>query len=157
MQVNKIETTKKLKMLEMQAEMLKTSKKKYDITDKEISSLADDTRYVLIHSVILIIFLYFQKPKGLMQSIYWKIKLNQYWLFISPLSNRVYSSVGRMFVLSTLPDVHTELVSKQSKCDDLLKSLDDKKEFLLKCSKEQEDSLRELVQQRKEATANWIK
>lgn len=45
MQVNKIETTKKLKMLEMQAEMLKTSKKKYDITDKEISSLADDTRY----------------------------------------------------------------------------------------------------------------
>lgn len=45
MQVNKIETTKKLKMLEMQAEMLKTSKKKYDITDKEISSLANDTRY----------------------------------------------------------------------------------------------------------------
>lgn len=67
---------------------------------------------------------------------------------------RVYSSVGRMFVLSTLPDVHNELVSKQSKCDDLMKSLDDKKEFLVKCSKEQEDSLRELVQQRKEATAN---
>lgn len=59
-----------------------------------------------------------------------------------------------MFVLSTLPDVHTELVSKQSKCDDLLKSLDDKKEFLLKCSKEQEGSLRELVQQRKEASGN---
>lgn len=59
-----------------------------------------------------------------------------------------------MFVLSTLPDVHKELVSKQAKCDELLKSLDDKKEFLLKCSKEQEDSLRELVQQRKEAIAN---
>lgn len=59
-----------------------------------------------------------------------------------------------MFVLSTLPEVHTELVAKQSKCDELLKSLDDKKEFLLKCSKEQEASLRELVQQRKEATAN---
>lgn len=44
MQVNKIETTKKLGMLQMQAEMLKTSKKKYDITDKEVSSLADDTR-----------------------------------------------------------------------------------------------------------------
>lgn len=59
-----------------------------------------------------------------------------------------------MFVLSTLPEVHKELITKQGKCDDLLKSLDDKKEFLLKCSKEQEDSLRELVQQRKEATAN---
>lgn len=57
-------------------------------------------------------------------------------------------------MLSTLPDVHTELVSKQAKCEELLKSLVDKKEFLLKCSKEQEDSLRELVQQRKEATAN---
>lgn len=68
---------------------------------------------------------------------------------------RVYSSVGRMFVLSSLPNVHDELVTKQSKCDEMLKSLDDKKEFLLKCSKEQEASLRELVQQRKEAAANW--
>lgn len=59
-----------------------------------------------------------------------------------------------MFALSTLPEVHKELVGKQSKCDEILKSLDDKKEFLLKCSKEQEDSLRELVQQRKEATAH---
>lgn len=59
-----------------------------------------------------------------------------------------------MFVLSTLPDVHNELVTKQSKCDEIMKSLDDKKEFLLKCSKEQEASLRELVQQRKEASAN---
>lgn len=56
-----------------------------------------------------------------------------------------------MFVLSSLPDIHDELISKQGKCDDILKSLDDKKEFLLKCSKEQEDSLRELVQQRKDA------
>lgn len=45
MQVNKIETTKKLKMLDIQAEMLKTSKKKYDITDKEVLSLAADTRF----------------------------------------------------------------------------------------------------------------
>lgn len=54
-----------------------------------------------------------------------------------------------MFVLSTLPDVHKELVFKQAKCDELLKSLDDKKEYLVKCSKEQEGSLRELVEQRK--------
>lgn len=44
MQVNKIETAKKLKMLEVQAEMLKTSKRKYDITDKEMSNLSPETR-----------------------------------------------------------------------------------------------------------------
>lgn len=59
-----------------------------------------------------------------------------------------------MFVLSSLPEIHDEIVSKQGKCDDILKTLDEKKEFLLKCSKEQEDSLRELVQQRKEASSN---
>lgn len=68
--------------------------------------------------------------------------------------NRVYSSVGRMFVLSSLPDVHSELLSKQHKCDDILKSLDEKRDFFLKCSKDQEDNLRELVQQRKEASSN---
>ncbi|XP_031623322.1 prefoldin subunit 1 [Contarinia nasturtii] len=110
MQVNKIETTKKLKMFELQTEMLKTSKKKYEITDKEVSNLTPDTR--------------------------------------------VYSSVGRMFVLSSLPEIHDEIISKQGKCDEILKSLDDKREFLLKTSKEQEESLRELVQQRKEARSN---
>lgn len=59
-----------------------------------------------------------------------------------------------MFVLSTLPEIHTELVTKQGKCDEMMKSLEDKKVFLTKCSREQEDSLRELVQQRRETTAN---
>lgn len=59
-----------------------------------------------------------------------------------------------MFVLSTLPDIHTELVSKQGKCDEMMKTVLDKREFLTKCSKEQEESLREMVQQRREATTN---
>lgn len=56
-----------------------------------------------------------------------------------------------MFVLATLPDIHSELVRKQSKCDEIVRQLDEKKEFMLKTSKEQEDNLRELVQQRKSA------
>lgn len=52
MQVNKIETQKKLKMLEIQAEMLKTSKKKYDLTDKEISNMSPDTRFVSPHFIL---------------------------------------------------------------------------------------------------------
>lgn len=43
MQVNRLETQKKI--IELQAEKLKTSKKKYDITDKEVSNLAAGTRY----------------------------------------------------------------------------------------------------------------
>lgn len=46
MQVNKIETSKKLKMLDAQTEMMKTSKKKYEITDKEVANLGNDTRYL---------------------------------------------------------------------------------------------------------------
>lgn len=60
MQVNKIETQKKLKMLEIQAEMLKTSKKKYELTDKEISNLTPDTRFVCRSSFV---FFYYEKPK----------------------------------------------------------------------------------------------
>lgn len=67
---------------------------------------------------------------------------------------RVYSSVGRMFALSSLPEIHNELVGKQAKCDEIMKQLEDKKEFLLKCSKEQEAGLRELVAARKEAASN---
>ena len=44
MQVNKIETSKKMKMIEMQVDMLKTSKKKYDLTDKEVADMPSDTR-----------------------------------------------------------------------------------------------------------------
>lgn len=56
MQVNKIETQKKLKMLEIQSEMLKTSKKKYDITDKEISSLASEARFVSSQVFMLLLY-----------------------------------------------------------------------------------------------------
>lgn len=59
-----------------------------------------------------------------------------------------------MFVLATLPEIHTELVTKQAKCDEMQKTLEEKREFMVKCSREQEESLRELVQQRRETTAN---
>lgn len=55
-----------------------------------------------------------------------------------------------MFVLSSLPSIHDELVQKQGKCDEMVTQLDEKKAFLIKCSKEQEDNLRDLVQQRRD-------
>lgn len=51
MQVNKLETSKKLKMIEMQGEMLKKSKKNYEITDREISAMSPDTRYIKVNIV----------------------------------------------------------------------------------------------------------
>lgn len=44
MQVNRIETGRKLKMIEVQEDMLKTSRKKYEITDKEVSTLNPNAR-----------------------------------------------------------------------------------------------------------------
>lgn len=66
---------------------------------------------------------------------------------------RVYMSVGRMFLLTDLDNMRSELKSKQDKCDKAIELLEKKKEFLQKSLKDQEDGLRELVQQRKEADA----
>lgn len=51
MQVNKLETSKKLKMLDMQMEVLRTSKRKYTITDKEVTDLNADARYKSIINI----------------------------------------------------------------------------------------------------------
>lgn len=51
MQVTKIETTKKLKMLDLQMDVLKTSKKKYTITTTEVAELPSDARCVFEISI----------------------------------------------------------------------------------------------------------
>ncbi|EDX03911.1 prefoldin subunit 1 [Drosophila simulans] len=107
MQINKLETTKKIHMIDMKCDMVKTGKHKYQLTEKGTSSLADDTR--------------------------------------------VYQSVGRMFLLTDVQNMREDLKAKQDKCDKAIELLEKKKEFLQKSLKSQEDGLRELVQQRKEA------
>eukprot|EP00099_Drosophila_melanogaster_P011347 NP_001285661.1 prefoldin 1, isoform B [Drosophila melanogaster] len=107
MQINKLETTKKIHMIDMKCDMVKTGKQKYQLTEKGTSSLADDTR--------------------------------------------VYQSVGRMFLLTDVQNMREDLKARQEKCDKAIELLEKKKEFLQKSLKSQEDGLRELVQQRKEA------
>ncbi|XP_017033061.1 prefoldin subunit 1 [Drosophila kikkawai] len=107
MQINKLETTKKINMIDMKCDMVKTGKHKYQLTEKGTSSLSDDTR--------------------------------------------VYQSVGRMFLLTDVQNMRDDLKAKQDKCDKAIELLEKKKEFLQKSLKDQEDGLRELVQQRKEA------
>ncbi|XP_030377633.1 prefoldin subunit 1 [Scaptodrosophila lebanonensis] len=110
MQINKLETAKKINMIDMRCDMVKTGKHKYQLTEKVTSNLADDTR--------------------------------------------VYLSVGRMFLLTSVNDMRDELKNKQDKCDKAIDLLEKKKEFLQKSLKDQEDGLRELVQQRKDADAS---
>ncbi|EDW02875.1 prefoldin subunit 1 [Drosophila grimshawi] len=109
MQINKLETTKKINMIDMKCDMVKTGKHKYTLTEKGTSNLTDDTR--------------------------------------------VYLSVGRMFLLTDVQNMRDELKGKQEKCDKAIELLEKKKEFLQKSLKDQEDGLRELVQQRKDADA----
>lgn len=105
MQLNKIETSKKLRFIDFQEEQLKKSKARYELTDSEISQLTENTK--------------------------------------------VYATVGRMFVLSTLPDLRSELKGKTEKVVEMIGQCDKNKEFLLTNLKEQEESLRDLVQQKK--------
>lgn len=105
MQVNKIESTKKIRLLDLKTDSLKVSKQRVELTNKEISQLNTDTK--------------------------------------------VYASVGRMFVLSDVPSLTDEMKTKQSNFEEMIGQCEKNKEFLLKNLKEQEDSLRELVQQKR--------
>lgn len=44
MQINKLETTKKINMIDMKCEMVKKGKHKYTLTEKGTSNLTDDTK-----------------------------------------------------------------------------------------------------------------
>ncbi|XP_053694321.1 prefoldin subunit 1 [Sabethes cyaneus] len=105
MQVNKIESTKKIRLLDMKTDNLKVSKQRVELTNKEVSQLQPDTK--------------------------------------------VYASVGRMFVLSDVLSLTDEMQKKQNNFEEMINQYEKNKEFLLKNLKEQEDSLRELVQQKR--------
>ena len=65
-----------------------------------------------------------------------------------PEETRLYESVGRMFLLSSRPEVTKRLSEKQSSCKDKIKTLESNKEYLERSMKESENALRELVQQK---------
>lgn len=105
MQVNKIETTKKIRMLDVQIDTLKAQKKRFELTSKEVDNLTE--------------------------------------------SSKVYSAVGRMFVIATVPEVKEELKLKQAKVEKVVESCDKTKNILIQNLQVQEGSLRELVDAKK--------
>lgn len=66
-----------------------------------------------------------------------------------PQETRVYESVGRMFLLSSRPEVGTRLGEKQVTCRERIKNLEANKSYLERSLKDSENSLRELIQQKR--------
>lgn len=66
-----------------------------------------------------------------------------------PEETRLYESVGRMFMLGTRSDIESMLEKKQDNAKDKIKNLESNKTYLERSLKDSENSLRELVAQKK--------
>ena len=56
-----------------------------------------------------------------------------------------------MFALTTVPEMTSSLKSRKETAEQIIKECDTHKAYLMKTLKEQEDNLRELVQQKRDA------
>ena len=66
-----------------------------------------------------------------------------------PENTRLYESVGRMFILSSRPEVTNTLEKKKENSNEKIKNLEANKTYLDRSVKDSENSLRELVAQRR--------
>lgn len=105
MQVNKIESTKKIRILDVQIDNLKKQKQRFDLTTKEVDNLTDTAK--------------------------------------------IYAAVGRMFVLSSVPEIKDELKHKQEKVEKVIETCDKSKNVLIQNLQDQESNLRNLVDAKK--------
>lgn len=62
---------------------------------------------------------------------------------------KVYLAVGRMFVMSTVPEIKSDIKQKKEKVTKVIDTCDTAKNTLVKNLSEQETHLRELVEQKK--------
>merc|ERR1712142_993936 len=63
-------------------------------------------------------------------------------------STRVYDSVGRMFLLTDVPNVREGLKEKVEKCNTKISSLQTNKEYLERSLNESQNNLREMIKQK---------
>lgn len=108
MQVNKIESSKMIRILDNQIDTLKKQKQRFELTSKEVENLTE--------------------------------------------SAKVYAAVGRMFVMSSVPEIKDELKQKQDKVENVIKTCDKSKGVLIQKLQDQESNLRDLVSKKKEST-----
>eukprot|EP00112_Aurelia_sp_Birch-Aquarium-sp1_P024319 Seg7641.1 transcript_id=Seg7641.1/GoldUCD/mRNA.D3Y31 product="Prefoldin subunit 1" protein_id=Seg7641.1/GoldUCD/D3Y31 len=65
-----------------------------------------------------------------------------------PEGTKTYESLGRMFVLHSIEDVKENLHKKTKQAEDKIKGIEASREYNQKSVKEQENSIREMLQQR---------
>nr|CAG4646743.1 EOG090X0LK7 [Macrothrix elegans] len=69
-----------------------------------------------------------------------------------PTETKTYESIGRMFVLKNNSEIQKNLENKVKACEEKIKTLDGSKSYLERSLKESENNIREMIQQRKDAT-----
>jgi chaperonin cofactor prefoldin len=65
---------------------------------------------------------------------------------------KVYAAVGRMFVMSSVPEIKDELKTKHEKVEKVIESCDKSKKVLIENLQGQENTLREMVDAKKKET-----
>merc|ERR1712142_1049503 len=68
-------------------------------------------------------------------------------------STRVYESVGRMFLLTDIPQVRTGLKAKSEKCNEKISTLMTSKEHLERSLNESQNNLREMIKLKQSTTS----
>ncbi|XP_065051458.1 prefoldin subunit 1-like [Rhopilema esculentum] len=75
-------------------------------------------------------------------------QLTEYEVTQLPEETKAYESVGRMFILRSTKEVKRNLENRVKHAEDKIKGIEANKEYLQKSVKEQENSIREMLQQR---------
>lgn len=106
MQINKVETSKKIRAIDIQIDSMKKQRARYEIIEREVDNIKAD-------------------------------------------NVQVYQAVGRMFIMSSVPEIKSDYHQKKDKVEKVMETCDSTKGTLVKNLQEQESHLRELVEQKK--------
>lgn len=87
---------------------------------------------------------------GVLKRVLQHVDITQREITTLPPGTKTYESVGRMFLLTDLEEVKSNLKSRESQLTTRTAELESNKQYLEKNLKESEDNIREMVQQRKE-------
>lgn len=108
--------------VELQVKMVETSKK-IQVIDSQISVL---------------------------KRVLHRVEITQHEISTLPPGTKTYESIGRMFLLTDMDEVKSNLKNRESQLTTRTTELENNKQYLEKNLKESEDNIREMVQQRKE-------
>ncbi|CAH0402011.1 unnamed protein product [Chilo suppressalis] len=93
---------------------------------------------------------------GVLKRVLQHVDITQGEISMLPPGTKTYESVGRMFLLTDLEEVKSNLKTRESQLTAKTADLEKNKEYLEKNLKESQDNIREMVQQRKEQSDSKI-